>query len=104
MRTTKMHRVILYVMDLGNEHTHESLTSELKSIKYPEFVTVGEIKTTDIGEWHDDHPLNFKGADHEIYFKSPLEKLLDSNDKAQWETCKHGTPFRYSCEECEAEG
>jgi hypothetical protein len=67
---SKMHRVVIYVTDLnGLEHTHESLKQELESLPCPEFVHVGEIKTTDIGEWHDEHPLNKIGANHEEYFK-----------------------------------
>jgi hypothetical protein len=66
---TKMHRVVLYVKDLNLDNTPEGLSSIFRSNKYPEYLTVGEIKTTDIGEWHDKHPLNFSGANHEEYFE-----------------------------------
>ena len=67
--TTKMHRVVLYVLDLNLDNTPEGLKSEFSSLKYPEYVHVGEIKTTDIGEWHDKHPLNLPGGNYEEYFK-----------------------------------
>lgn len=66
---TKMHRVVLYVKDLNGPNTPAGLAQQFKSMKYPEFVTVGKIKTVDIGEWSDDHELNFLGHDHERYFK-----------------------------------
>jgi hypothetical protein len=68
-----MHRVVLYVKDLNEENTHEGLRNTFRNNKYPEFVTVGDIRTVDIGEFEDDHPLNKIGSDHESYFK-----VLDS--------------------------
>jgi hypothetical protein len=67
--TVKMHRVVLYVKELNNEYSHSELKTLLEGNRHPEYVKVGEIKTTDIGEWHDKHPLNFSGANHEEYFE-----------------------------------
>jgi hypothetical protein len=69
-RTTKMHRVVLYVKDLNDTNSPEGLKDTFEGQKYPEFVTVGDIQTVDIGEWHDNHPLNKIGSDHESYFKA----------------------------------
>lgn len=67
--STKMHRIVVYVHGLnGNEYTEQQLKSLLRDTKYLDVVRVGEIKTVDIGEYEDEHPLNH-GADPEQYFK-----------------------------------
>lgn len=68
-KTTKMHRVVLYVKAINNPITAKQVICDLQNGDCPEFVTIGSVKTVDIGEWHDDHELNFINADHEKYFK-----------------------------------
>lgn len=69
MSTKKMHRVVLYVMELNDKYSPDQLKILFEQMRYPEFVHVGEIKTADIGEWKDEHPLNLPGGDYESYFK-----------------------------------
>jgi hypothetical protein len=64
----KMHRVVMYVLDLNQDHTEQLLRDNILSTRWPEFKSIGEIKTVDVGEWTDEHPLNH-GADEETYFK-----------------------------------
>lgn len=63
----RMRKVVLYVLDLNNPMSEQDLANEI--VNNLEFAQIGSIKTVDIGEWHDDHELNKRGADHEKYFK-----------------------------------
>jgi hypothetical protein len=64
---TKLYKVELYVIDVNRDWTSESLKAQLEhSI---DFVKVESVSEVDIGEWHDDHELNKRGADYEKYFK-----------------------------------
>ena len=66
---TRLRKVVLYVLDLNDPMSEESLKAEFESMRYVDFVKVDSIETADIGQWHDDHPLNKKGGDFEAYFK-----------------------------------
>lgn len=59
---TKMHRAIIYIKDLNDDNTTESIKNYLENLRYLEFATVKDIRTTDIGEWDDDHELNLTSA------------------------------------------
>lgn len=65
----KLRKVTLYILDSNDPLTDEDIRWQLSTIKHLPFVNVGEIESADIGEWHDDHELNKRGADHEKYFK-----------------------------------
>lgn len=64
-----MFRVVMYVKNLSeNFHRHQDLIDTIENYKYLPFATVTEVLETDIGEWHDDHELNFTDCDHAKYF------------------------------------
>lgn len=68
----KAYKIELLVIDLENVGADE-IVRTLENSKYI-YPTVMSIKSRDIGEWHDDHPLNkwdSMGAEYERLFKSP---------------------------------
>ena len=62
-----MHRVVLYKLDLDEPTSANELKSALENIKYVDFTKVIDIRTTDIGEWDDDHELNKRGTPASAY-------------------------------------
>ena len=64
-----MFRVVMYVKNLnGYFHKPEDIVNIIKNHKYLPFTTITEVLETDIGEWHDDHELNFLDGDCAKYF------------------------------------
>lgn len=62
----KAYKITVLVVDLegtGKEEIRHLI--ENNRYIYP---CVKEIQEADIGEWHDDHPLNKRGCDYEKYF------------------------------------
>lgn len=54
------HKIEIFVIDL-DEIGVEEIKSVIENTRYPNRCIspeVKSIKTVDIGEWHDDHPLN----------------------------------------------
>ena len=69
--STKMDRVVLYIKHLNDEPSKEEVKELLENIRYLDFIGVKDIKRADIGEWDDDHELNYLSAtieDFEKYF------------------------------------
>ena len=67
--STKMDRVVLFVEHLNDEESIEDVKYHFENMRYPEFVTVKDIKRTDIGEWDDNHELNKTDATLEQFEK-----------------------------------
>jgi hypothetical protein len=65
----QIHKIVLTIIDL-DEIGAESCREVLENTKYPNRCIspdVLSIETREIGEWHDDHPLNHEEtADAEI--------------------------------------
>lgn len=56
----KAHRITLFIIDF-DEVGADDITQILENQKYPNRCIspdVKSIETVDVGEWHDDHPLN----------------------------------------------
>lgn len=63
----KVHMVTLTIIDLDDIGADE-IHDVIENVHYPNHCIspdVVGIKTADVGEWHDDHPLNFRGANAE---------------------------------------
>lgn len=63
---TKLYRATVYVVDypeMGEEMIVEEITRS-----HHISINLGDLDTAEIGEWHDDHPLNEYGCDYESYF------------------------------------
>ena len=63
----KMYKVELYILDFEDSGAQDyvaTIAQELNTI-----TKVGEIKTADIGEFNDDHELNFIKTDIETFRK-----------------------------------
>ena len=96
----KLHKVVLYVIDhdmIGPENVKGVLenTEYTNRCIRPE---VGDIQTFDIGPWHDDHPLNYRGCDFEAFVAG--EKTEKTSD---WYDCAH-CEAGYPDQECTCEG
>ena len=67
-----MHKITVYVIEIGNEYSLKEKQLEIESALDDNLVHFGECETADIGEWHDDHTLNFCDLPEEVfegYFK-----------------------------------
>lgn len=65
----KCYKVEAYVLALnGDFQNKEILTEVLENYRYIEHLHVQDIQETDIGEWHDDHELNKRGANYRKFF------------------------------------
>ncbi len=62
----KAYRIVTYITDL-EEVGLNTILQHLDS-KYL-YMRTGAIDEIDIGEWEDDHPLNFHSTDVEAYFQ-----------------------------------
>lgn len=83
----KMTKLILYVIDYNETGAGpQDLISELREQRRGYLGESGihavEAGVVEIGEWHDDHPLNKRDADHEKYFG---ECIWDKIDEFQFE-------------------
>lgn len=63
----KMHRVVIYKLDLDDPMPEKELKYLLENIKYVDFTKVMDIRTADIGEWDDDHELNKRDTPASAY-------------------------------------
>lgn len=61
----KVYKMTVLVLDFENRN-QESLEYELENNKYVP-ATVMETQVADIGEWHDEHPLNFTNTQKEEF-------------------------------------
>jgi cytidylate kinase len=73
MKTTKIYRVVAYVLGLNGDTTADELKNTIECNKYPEFLKVDEILESECGDWHDDHPLNKKNPYYLTYFPELIE-------------------------------
>jgi hypothetical protein len=65
----KVYKVELLIIDEDTQDIEE-ITSLIENQRYPNWSlnpTVMDIKEAEIGEWHDDQPLNFAGKRIEEY-------------------------------------
>lgn len=77
----KMYRIVSHVIALNSSiRSKEDLISAITNGHHIEFHTVKEVLETDIGEWDDDHELNYKGCDHDKYFPELSWKSNDSEE------------------------
>jgi hypothetical protein len=63
----KAYKVTLLIVD-HDELGEEQMTTSIENVRYPNRCLsprVMAIESRDIGEWHDDHPLNLPGAEKE---------------------------------------
>ena len=68
----KAYRIVTYVVDL-EEIGAESVVYEVTRSRHIS-IQAGAIDEIDIGEWDDDHPLNFYDTDTESYFQERLQE------------------------------
>ena len=71
----KAYRIVTYVLDFYNKLSPEEIAEELTYNRHLN-ISTGAIDEIDIGEWDDDHPLNYINTDVEAYFQ---ERLNESN-------------------------
>ena len=73
---TKAYKVTVLVLDIDNAFDAE--TSGERNVKVINavnaglnclFATAESVEEADIGEWRDEHPLNYRGADWHKYFE-----------------------------------
>lgn len=81
---TKAFKIELYFIDTNGEgYTAEDIKEILQ--RKPLYADVKDIEEADIGEWADDHPLNYCRADIELYRSYFGEK--------SWKCNKEGNPY-----------
>lgn len=59
----KVHRVTVLVLDFDDLGA-DGVKAEMEAVRYPNHCMNPEVKhveTVDIGEWDDEHPLNYRG-------------------------------------------
>lgn len=66
----KMHKFVVYVFDFEERGVAQS---RLQFECMDQHNTVFFIKSADIGEWQDDHPLNRRSSNEEL-FESYIQK------------------------------
>jgi len=66
--TTKMYKVTMYIVDTDMNYGQKSDVVEVVNNRLGDVSSI-TTDVVDIGIWHDDHPLNKRGADYEAYFK-----------------------------------
>lgn len=74
----KIHRVVLFVIDFDGLGA-EGVRAEVARVRYPNDCVspkVMSVETWDIGEWHDDHPLNLFHDAEKGLFSTPPESTL----------------------------
>lgn len=59
----KMHRMVVYVIDFEDDGENAIISEIEDSI---EGAKVEEVDTADIGEWHDEHELNYSHCGSEL--------------------------------------
>jgi hypothetical protein len=64
----KMDRIVVYIKHIGEKIDRQEIIDLLEENMYL-MPTVGEITTTSIGPWTDDHELNYISATPEQYEK-----------------------------------
>ena len=66
----QVHKVVLSIVDFDQVGS-ENIKRVLENLHYPNRCispTIESLETKDIGEWDDDHPMNYSLTSHE-YFK-----------------------------------
>lgn len=94
----KVFKISAYVVDANDEFSTNDRLEDCLVYCTQNDINLGHIKieSADIGEWYDDHPLNFYNcpvAEYEKYFKKDKLTLVDSN-KMLWVGKEN---FRCSC-------
>ncbi|MAG67089.1 MAG: hypothetical protein CMK74_14665 [Pseudomonadales bacterium] len=67
----KVHRVTVLVLDF-DELGADGVKAEMEAVRYPNRCMSPEVKhveTIDIGEWKDDHPLNYRGEKRDAEYR-----------------------------------
>lgn len=64
---TNLHKVTVYAIGI-NGRDLDVITHELDNLNDDVLTHIGDITTVDIGEFHDEHPLNQGGCDYEAWF------------------------------------
>lgn len=77
---TKMYRLEVYVMDLNSQFRDEKDLIDHMEYK-TDFLDVDSVDCVDIGEWHDDHPLNKTDCSKAPYFP---EYFGEVNEEDPW--------------------
>jgi UTP:GlnB (protein PII) uridylyltransferase len=95
---TKMHRAVIYIKDLNSDNSINDIKNELENMRNLEFVTVTDIRSTDIGEWNDDHELNLTDATQEQY-ESYFPELSNMSTSSLQEKIKEERELRLKAEE-----
>ncbi len=63
-----VYRVTLDVLGLNGEVASVSeLIDALENLRYPDFISVAEVKRRDLPSWSDDHPMNQNATAHGAY-------------------------------------
>lgn len=61
-------RVTLDVLALNRDvKTVADVIATFENLRYPEFVSVAEVKQRDLPSWSDDHPMNQNATSHAAY-------------------------------------
>lgn len=64
----KVYKVVILIVD--HDGVGDGIKDELESVRYPNHCIapyVMQIESADIGEWHDDHPLNLRNQMEEEF-------------------------------------
>lgn len=99
-------KVELIFINHENIREEEDVRHELKNVKYL-YPTILSLKSKEIGEWHDDHPLNkketFSKTAKEIFNQVSHEKIKEWIEDQQYylgtpEDIGDGQHFEYHIE------
>ena len=84
---TSLYRVELYILDLNQQVDLESVKYHLENHRYLDFVTIADLRETDIGKWSDDHPLNF--SDNHHLYPTYFPEILATDKDDPWFKQEH---------------
>lgn len=67
---SSIHKVIMYIVDIEDDFNENELEYMFDRTDW--WCRYNKVESADIGEWHDEHPLNYTNCPietHESYFK-----------------------------------
>ena len=94
---SKIYKVTGYVVDFRGEYD-EDYIKLLIDQSSDLFTKHFQVKSADIGEWYDEHPLNYRNSD-----VSKCEKYFSNEETAHWEWYEHANDWNlggYVCSNC----
>lgn len=91
-----IYKISGYIVDINDDFNEDDLKWTLE--RYDFSIKHFKAESADIGEWYDDHPLNYYKSDI-----SECEKYFNNEETAHWEWYEHAYDWGlggYVCSNC----